>query len=265
MATEILTFIFFLLIGLELRAGLDKPKDALLPSLAALGGMIAPALIFIALHHHSQAWAVAMPTDVALAVGALSILGKRVNPAVRLFLLTLAVADDFFSLLVIAIFFRSDLNLSSAIYTLGAAAIGFVLPMRDLAIKFLAPIATFLVIPIYLWINLLSKLDFSQSGSSLSLTLIVSRVLGKVLGISLVTWLITRRGRVSLPAGLSLREIVGVGFLAGMGLTVSIVIATITLQSSTELAQVRIGLFFAALISGALGLIWLKSGAPRQD
>ena len=137
--------------------------------------------------------------------------------------------------------------------------------MRDLIIKFLAPVATFIVIPIYLWINLLSQLDFSQSGSSLSLTLIVSRVLGKVLGISLVAWLITKRGRVSLPPGLSLREIVGVGFLAGMGLTVSIVIATITLKSSTDLSQVRIGLFFAALISGALGLIWLKSGAPRQD
>jgi NhaA family Na+:H+ antiporter len=265
MASELLTFIFFLLIGLELRAGLTKPKDVVLPALAALGGMALPALIFIGLHPHSQAWAVAMPTDVALAIGALSILGKRVNPSVRLFLLTLAIADDFFSLILIGIFFRSDLNLASAIYTLGAAAIGFLLPKRDLAIKVLAPVATFLVIPIYLWINLLSKLDFSQSGSSLSFALIVSRVLGKVLGISLIAWVITRRGRVSLPAGLSLKEIVGVGFLAGMGLTVSIVIAIITLRSATELSQVRVGLFFAALISGALGLIWLKSGAPRQD
>ena len=108
MVSELLTFIFFTLIGLELRAGLAKPKDAILPALSALAGMILPALIFILLHPHSSAWAVTMPTDVALAIGALSILGKRVNPAVRLFLLTLAVADDFFSLLVIGIFFRSD-------------------------------------------------------------------------------------------------------------------------------------------------------------
>ena len=101
MLSEVLTFIFFILIGLEIREGLNKPKDAILPALAALGGMLLPALIFIALIPGSSAWAVAMPTDVALAIGALSILGKRVNPAVRLFLLTLAVADDFFSLVVI--------------------------------------------------------------------------------------------------------------------------------------------------------------------
>ena len=265
MVSELLTFIFFTLIGLELRAGLAKPKDAILPALSALAGMILPALIFILLHPHSSAWAVTMPTDVALAIGALSILGKRVNPAVRLFLLTLAVADDFFSLLVIGIFFRSDLNLSSAIYTLGAAAIGFVLPFRSILIKVLAPFATFIVIPLYLWINLLSKLDFSHLTGSITTSLIIARVVGKVLGISLAAWLMTRMTRLQLPAGLTLHEITGVGFLAGMGLTVSIVIAEITLSSPSDLAQVRIGLFFAALLSGALGLIWLRAGAPRQD
>ena len=124
MLSEILTFIFFVLIGLEIREGLQRPKDAILPAISALGGMLLPALIFTLLVPGSRAWAVSMPTDVALAIGALSILGKRVNPAVRLFLLTLAVADDFFSLVVIGIFFNDDLHLASAIYTLGAAAIG---------------------------------------------------------------------------------------------------------------------------------------------
>jgi NhaA family Na+:H+ antiporter len=153
MLSEILTFIFFVLIGLEIREGLSKPKDAALPAIAALGGMALPALIFIALIPDSKAWAVAMPTDVALAIGALSIFGKRVNPAVRLLLLTLAVADDFFSLVVIGIFFREDLHLASAIYTLGAAAIGFIMPMRHRLISVLSPVATFVA--------------FSQSTSSL--------------------------------------------------------------------------------------------------
>ena len=76
MLSEILTFLFFLLIGLEIREGLDKPKQAILPTLCALGGMLVPAIIFRTLVTGSSAWAVAMPTDVALAIGALSLLGK---------------------------------------------------------------------------------------------------------------------------------------------------------------------------------------------
>ena len=258
MLSEVLTFIFFILIGLEIREGLNKPKDAILPALAALGGMLLPALIFIALIPGSSAWAVAMPTDVALAIGALSILGKRVNPAVRLFLLTLAVADDFFSLLVIGIFFRDDLHLASAIYTLGAAAIGFLLPFRHRLIALLSPIATFLIIPIYIFINLLSKLDFSVATERISIAVVLARVIGKVLGITLFTFLFTRFTKLKLPQALVLKEIVGVGFLAGMGLTVSIVIAEITLETESELAQVRMGLFFAAILSGLLGVLWLK-------
>jgi NhaA family Na+:H+ antiporter len=258
MLSEVLTFIFFILIGLEIREGLNKPKDAILPALAALGGMLLPALIFIVLIPGSSAWAVAMPTDVALAIGALSILGKRVNPAVRLFLLTLAVADDFFSLLVIGIFFRDDLHLASAIYTLGAAAIGFLLPFRHRLIALLSPIATFLIIPIYIFINLLSKLDFSVVTEKISIAVVLARVIGKVLGITLFTFLFTRFTKLKLPQALDLKEIVGVGFLAGMGLTVSIVIAEITLETESELAQVRMGLFFAAILSGLLGVLWLK-------
>ena len=256
--TEVLTFIFFVLIGLEIREGLDKPKSAILPALAALGGMLIPALIFIALIPGSKAWAVAMPTDVALAIGALSFLGKRVNPAVRLFLLTLAVADDFFSLVVIGIFFREDLHLDSAIYTLGAAAIGFILPFRHRLISILSPVATFLIIPIYIAINLLSKLDFSLATEKISIAVVAARVIGKVVGITLFTYLFTRFTALKLPEALDLKEVVGVGFLAGMGLTVSLVIAEITLQTNSELAQVRMGLFFAAIVSGICGVLWLK-------
>ncbi len=258
MLSEILTFVFFLLIGLEIREGISRPKEAILPALCALFGMVFPALLFIVLHSGSSAWAVAMPTDVALAIGALSILGKRVNPSVRLFLLTLAVADDFFSLLVIAIFFNKDLHLASAIYTLGAASIGFLLPFRSVLIKILAPLTTFVIIPIYIWINLLWHLDFSQSTSKISLTLVAARVVGKVLGISLSAWLLTKWTPLKLPESLLLKEVIGIGFLAGMGLTVSIVIAKITLTTPIQLSQVQTGLFFSALLSGLIGVLWLR-------
>lgn len=258
MLSEILTFIFFVLIGLEIREGLQRPKDAILPAISALGGMLLPALIFILLVPGSRAWAVSMPTDVALAIGALSILGKRVNPAVRLFLLTLAVADDFFSLVVIGIFFRDDLHLASAIYTLGAAFIGFLLPYRQRLITILSPVATFFIIPIYIFINLLIHLDFSVSAEKISVSVVIARVIGKVVGITLFTYFATRFTKLALPSTLELKEIVGIGFLAGMGLTVSIVIAEITLQTEAELSQVRMGLFFAALLSGLCGVLWLK-------
>jgi NhaA family Na+:H+ antiporter len=256
--SEILTFIFFVLIGLEIREGLQRPKDAILPAISALGGMLLPALIFTLLVPSSRAWAVSMPTDVALAIGALSILGKRVNPAVRLFLLTLAVADDFFSLVVIGIFFYDDLHLASAIYTLGAATLGFVLPLRHRLIAILSPIATFAIIPIYIYINLLTQLDFTVSAERITTSVVIARVFGKVLGITLFTYLAIKFTKLSLPQSLHIQEVVGVGFLAGMGLTVSIVIAEITLHSASELAQVRMGLFFAAIVSGLCGVFWLK-------
>ena len=264
MLSEVLTFIFFLLIGLEIREGLQKPKDAILPAISALGGMIFPALIFLLLIPGSQAWAVAMPTDVALAIGALSILGKRVNPAVRLFLLTLAVADDFFSLVVIGIFFSEDLHLASAIYTLGAATIGFLLPLRHKLISILSPFATFVIIPVYIFINLLTKLDFSVATEKVSVAVVIARVIGKVFGITLFTFLCIRFTKLRLPQALHLKEVVGVGFLAGMGLTVSIVIAEITLESRSELAQVRMGLFFAAIASGLIGVLWLRRFPASQ-
>ena len=264
MLSEVLTFIFFLLIGLEIREGLQKPKDAILPAISAVGGMIFPALIFLLLIPGSQAWAVAMPTDVALAIGALSILGKRVNPAVRLFLLTLAVADDFFSLVVIGIFFSDDLHLASAIYTLGAATIGFLLPLRHKLISILSPFATFVIIPVYIFINLLTKLDFSVATEKVSVAVVIARVIGKVFGITLFTFLCIRFTKLRLPQALHLKEVVGVGFLAGMGLTVSIVIAEITLQSPSELAQVRMGLFFAAIASGLIGVLWLRRFPASQ-
>ena len=257
MISNILTFIFFILIGLEIREGLEHPREAILPGLCALAGMLVPACLFISLHTGSSAWALAMPTDVALAIGALSLLGKRVNPKVRLFLLTLAVADDFFSLLVIGIFFRSHLHVASAVYTLGAAALGFLLPLRRKLIQLLSPLATFVVIPIYIWINLLAHLKFSLTFEKISVALVIARVIGKVLGIFLAAWLLTRFTRLKLPEGLDLREVFGIGLLAGMGLTVSLVIAEITLSSASQLGQARIGLFFAAIISGVLGLLWL--------
>ena len=111
--------IFFFVVGLEIRreihAGeLSDFRRAALPIAAALGGMIVPAVIFLGLNQGRVSvvgWAVPMATDIAFAVGALALLGKRVAPALRILLLALAVIDDVGAILVIALFYSSELSL----------------------------------------------------------------------------------------------------------------------------------------------------------
>ncbi|HEY0712543.1 MAG TPA: Na+/H+ antiporter NhaA, partial [Polyangia bacterium] len=111
--------IFFFVVGLEIRreihAGeLSTLRRAALPLFAALGGMIAPALIYLAFNGGTPAargWGVPMATDIAFAVGVLALLGKRVPPAVRILLLALAVIDDLGAILVIAFFYTSGIQL----------------------------------------------------------------------------------------------------------------------------------------------------------
>jgi NhaA family Na+:H+ antiporter len=255
---HLLTFAIFLLIGIEIREGLAHPKAALLPAIAALGGMIVPAIIFLLVSDNSHPWATVMPTDVALAIGALSLLGSRVNPSVKLFLMTLAVADDLFSLFAMGIFFRDDLDISSAFYTIGAALIGALLPYRSQILKLLVPLVTFAIIPAYIWINLFAKMDFRDLISPLAISIILARVAGKVIGITLFTYLALRLTPLRLPEKLDLTEVAGIGLLSGMGMTVSLVIADITVKSASTFNEIRSGLFLAAIISGALGLLWLK-------
>jgi NhaA family Na+:H+ antiporter len=113
-----LMVIFFFVVGLEikreLRLGdLRDPKAAALPAIAALGGMIVPALIFFALNSGTDAargWGIPMATDIAFAVGIVALLGSRVPSTAKLFLLALAIADDIGAIAVIAIFYTDDLS-----------------------------------------------------------------------------------------------------------------------------------------------------------
>jgi Na+:H+ antiporter, NhaA family len=114
--------IFFFVVGLEIRreihgGELSGLRRAALPLVAALGGMLVPAAVFLAFnrgHGSARGWGIPMATDIAFAVGVLALLGKRVPPALRILLLALAVIDDVGAILVIALFYSS-----------GFAAFGF--------------------------------------------------------------------------------------------------------------------------------------------
>lgn len=110
--------IFFLVVGMEIRreiheGALVHVKQALLPMAAALGGVVVPALIYLALNHGSirqHGWAVPTATDIAFAVGVLALLGRSIPGNVRVFLLTVAIIDDIVAVLIIAIFYSSGLD-----------------------------------------------------------------------------------------------------------------------------------------------------------
>ncbi|HJR92516.1 MAG TPA: Na+/H+ antiporter NhaA [Acidimicrobiia bacterium] len=146
--------IFFFVVGLEIKrelvlGELRDPKAAALPILAALGGMLVPALIYVAFNSGMgpealRGWGIPMATDIAFAVGVLALLGKRVPPAGKLFILALAIADDLGAILVIAIFYTADLSLGwlgLAIAGLATIAIAQRVQIRSLA--FFIPVAVF--------------------------------------------------------------------------------------------------------------------------
>src|SRR5690606_32091551 len=126
-----LMVIFFFVVGLEIKreivAGeLRDPRKAALPIMAALGGMIAPAAIYFALQRGTpgeRGWGIPMATDIAFVVGFLALLGKRVPMGLKILLLALAIADDIGAVLVIAVFYTSDISTLA----LSAAAVGFLL------------------------------------------------------------------------------------------------------------------------------------------
>lgn len=259
MFLDLLIAIFFLLIGIEIRAGLADAKTAVVPIVAALGGMITPAAIFLALNPGSHIWATAMPTDIALALGVLSLLGKRVDPQIRLFLLTLAIADDLFSLIVLGVFYGQDLHPIKALTTIVAAAIGFLLPLsthrREKTIKFLTPVSTYFIVPVIVVLNIPLHINLGSFASITTLSIVLARSVGKIIGITSFAWLCIRFGaRTSIP----MRAITGVATLAGMGLTVALVIAQITTANLKQLNEVRLGLFISAIISGGAGYLWLR-------
>ena len=111
--------VFFFLIGLELKrevlvGKLRRPADIVLPGAAAVGGMVVPALIYLALNWGGQlrGWAIPCATDIAFALGVLALVGKGLPEGLKTFLLTLAILDDFGAILIIAVFYTDHLNLA---------------------------------------------------------------------------------------------------------------------------------------------------------
>jgi Na+/H+ antiporter NhaA len=153
--------LFFLLIGLEVKrelldGQLSRPSQVVLPGAAAIGGMVVPALIYWFINKDFPdahgGWAIPMATDIAFALGVLALLGKRVPVSLKLFLMTLAIIDDLGAIIVIAVFYSSEL--SGVSLMLAAACLVVLIAMNRMGVVKIAP---YMIVGLILWVCVLKS------------------------------------------------------------------------------------------------------------
>jgi NhaA family Na+:H+ antiporter len=313
--------VFFLLIGLELErelyvGELSSLKNALLPIVAAMGGIIVPAGIHYALNAGTPTQAgsgIPMATDIAFAIGALALVGSRVPPMLKVFMTALAVMDDLGAIIVIAVFYSAQFSLP---YLLGAVAVLGVLVLFNRVLRMTAltpyllggavmwflmvksgvhatiagvllafaipftpktgeeaspshrlehvlhkPVA-FLILPLFALANTAVVFAPQWQQSLLttnSLGIIGGLVLGKPVGIFLLSYVAVVSGVCRLPIGMNWGHLMGAGLLAGIGFTMSIFITNLAFSNQPEVINAaKMAILMASATAGVLGMGWLS-------
>ena len=309
--------IFFLLIGLELEreiyeGELSDIRNASLPIFAALGGMLMPAGIFMLLNYGLPTQAgtgIPMATDIAFAIGILSLLGNKVPASLKVFLIALAVIDDLGAIVVIAIFYSTSISLSNLMIALGIYAVlillnrlkvcnmipyliggilmwyfmlhsgvhatitgvllAFAIPFGKSIDKspsykiqhFLHKPVAFFILPLFAVANtgIVIKSGWQDGLLEMgSLGIIAGLVIGKPLGISLFSYLAVKFKLSKLPAELKWGNIIGVGFLGGIGFTMSIFITLLAYTDMDMANNAKISILIGSVVAAIIGLVWLK-------
>ncbi|HWP92693.1 MAG TPA: Na+/H+ antiporter NhaA [Thermodesulfobacteriota bacterium] len=354
---------FFFVVGLEIKreilvGELSSPKQAALPIAAAIGGMVTPAIIYLVFNGGkagASGWGIPMATDIAFALGALAILGKRVPVSLKIFLTSVAIVDDIGAVLVIAFFYTSQIYWSNLI--VGAAFLAALLATNRAGVRnplvyaalgigglwlaflmsgvhaTIAGVLAAMTIPARARIgkeeflergrNLLDEFkDVGGGGSILTskqqhevveaiesasklaqtplqrlehalhpwvifgvmpvfalanagvnlggglaalftnpvaLGILFGLVLGKQVGVTLFSWFAVRIGIATLPSGVSWLKIYGVGWLAGIGFTMSLFIAGLAFEDDEILSVAKLGILTASLIAGVGGWVILRN------
>jgi NhaA family Na+:H+ antiporter len=168
--------VFFLLIGLEVKreiieGDLSSWSQVALPGIAAVGGMAVPALIYIGFNHGDsfamRGWAIPTATDIAFALGILSLLGNRVPISLKIFLMALAIIDDLGAIIIIALFYTADLSTFSI--TLAITTIAILMLINKLGV---AKKAAYIILGVVLWVSVLkSGVHATLAGVALAFTI----------------------------------------------------------------------------------------------
>jgi NhaA family Na+:H+ antiporter len=153
--------IFFFLIGLEVKrevmeGHLSSIQQIALPAIAALGGMVIPALVFVAFNQGEsfamKGWAIPTATDIAFALGILSLLGNRVPLSLKIFLMALAIIDDLGAIIIIALFYTSELSTVSIIIASASLVVLFIMNRMGVISK-----AAYILVGVILWVSVLKS------------------------------------------------------------------------------------------------------------
>ncbi len=309
--------VFFLLIGLELereiyKGELSNLKDALVPLFGGLGGIIFPAGIFMLFNFGTPTQSgagIPMATDIAFALGILSLLGNRVPTSLKVFLTALAIIDDLGAILIIAIFYTKTIfwtNLFIALgifalllvfnrlkirnlipYLIGGVAmwyfmlnsgvhatitgvlLAFAIPFGNgneksssyILQHFLHKPVAFFILPIFALANtaIILSDDIGQAlTQNYSVGIALGLIVGKPLGIFLLTFLAVSFGFCKLPSDLNWKAIIGVGFLGGVGFTMSIFITLLAFDNENIINNAKFVILISSLIAGLIGFLSLK-------
>lgn len=317
---DALMALFFLVIGLEVKrelmvGELASRDKAIFPVIAAIGGMALPALIFLFFNHSDEiarnGWAIPTATDIAFALGVLALLGSRVPVALKVFLMALAIIDDLGAIVIIALFYTSDLSVLSLCVAAGAIVVlallnrfnvrrisvyilvGIILwtavlksgvhaTLAGVIVGFFVPLekkeghspAEHLAHGLMPWVNwmILPLFAFANAGISLAgITLsdvlspepsgiIFGLLIGKPLGITLFCWLAVKLRLAVLPNGTTLRDIMAIGVLCGIGFTMSIFISSLAFDAAHEqlVTFSKLGILTGSLLSAVIGYTLLR-------
>lgn len=309
--------IFFLLIGLELEreiynGELSNLKNALLPISAAIGGMIVPAIIYLSINWGSPTQSgagIPMATDIAFALGILSLLGNKVPTSLKIFLTALAVIDDLGAILVIAFFYTEEvfwgnLGIAMAIFavllvlnrlkvhnmipylilggfmwyfmlhsgvhaTITGVLLAFAMPFSAgdkkspsiILQHFLHIPVAYLILPIFALANtaIIFQPNLLQGlNQNYAIGIALGLIFGKPIGIMLFSYISVKLKIGILPEGSNWKTILGVGFLGGIGFTMSIFISLLAFSNNEVINNSKIMILIASLIAGIIGLIYLK-------
>lgn len=336
-AADGLLAIFFFLVGLELKrefvAGdLRRFSTAVVPVMAAIGGVVVPALLYVAIVSSNpelvHGWAIPTATDIAFAVAVLALIGSHLPSALRIFLLTLAVVDDLIAITIIAVFYTESISVTPlllgllviAVYavlaqryrqffhlkpaaawlillpigaiawalihasgihaTIAGVLLGFTIPVihrrRDkvadsepgLAEVFehrFRPLSTGVAVPIFAFFSAgvaIGGLEgfVSALTDPVTIGIIAALVLGKPLGITVATWLTTRVRGINLDPSLKWIDLIGVGMLAGIGFTVSLLVTELSFSpTDPHHDHAKVAILLASVLAAALASVLLST------
>jgi NhaA family Na+:H+ antiporter len=335
-AADGLLAIFFFVVGLELKeefvAGkLRNFSTAIVPIAAAVGGVAVPAIIYVIVNLQAGAgalhgWAIPAATDIAFAVAVIAVVGRNLPPALRTFLLTLAVVDDLLAISIIAIFYTDDISFlplslaliplalfalavqrgvrawwiliplgvttwglvhASGIHaTVAGVLLGFVVPVvassrarveagvdatgrqlyDGLAAHFAdrwSVVSTAVAVPLFAFFSAgvtvggISGL-LESFHDTIALGIIAGLVLGKAIGITATTFLVTRIPGLRIDPSIRWIDMVGMAFVAGIGFTVSLLVGELSFGVGSESDNhVKVGVLTGSLIAAVVGGIIL--------